>query len=87
MSSSESRVLRLGPTKKSSTSTIRVPLTDAISILALVASSGGWASPAGEAVARLPATVPLLRICGEPMVRAAMDSAGQWLWSSSMIRE
>ena len=43
---------------------------------ARVASSGGWESPAGEAVARFPPTVPRLRIWGEPTVRAARASAG-----------
>ena len=35
----------------------------------------GRASPAGEAVPRLPPTVPRLRICGEPTVREASASA------------
>ena len=39
--------------------------------------SGGSASPAGEAVPRLPPIVPRLRICGEPTVREASASAGQ----------
>ena len=41
------------------------------------ASSGGCASPAGEAEPRLPPTVPRLRICGEPTVREAMARPGQ----------
>ena len=45
-------------------------------------SSGGSASPAGEAVPRLPPIVPRLRICGEPTVRDASASAG----SSSATR-
>ena len=40
------------------------------------ASSGGCASPAGEAEPRLPPTVPRLRICGEPTVRDAIASPG-----------
>ena len=39
-------------------------------------SSGGSASPAGDAVPRLPPIVPRLRICGEPTVRDAAASAG-----------
>ena len=54
----------------------RVPRTDSASTTAPVASSGGWASPAGEAVPRLPATVARLRICGEPTVREAMRQPG-----------
>ena len=49
----------------------RDPRTDSTSTCAQHASSTGWQSPAGEAVARLPATVPRLRIWGEPTVRAA----------------
>ena len=37
-------------------------------------SSGGSASPAGDAVPRLPPIVPRLRICGEPTLR---DGGGQ----------
>src|SRR5207244_3393881 len=39
-------------------------------------SSGGIASPAGEAVPRFPPIVPRLRICGPPTVRDASASAG-----------
>ena len=39
-------------------------------------SSGGSASPAGEAVPRLPPIVPRLRICGEPTVREPRREAG-----------
>ena len=46
-------------------------------------SSGGSASPAGEAVPRLPPIVPRLRICGEPTVREASASAGSSVAASS----
>ena len=39
-------------------------------------SSGGSASPAGDAVPRLPPIVPRLRICGDPTVRDASARAG-----------
>ena len=86
MSSSGSRALRFGPTKNPSMSTTRRPRTDSTSTRARQASSGGWASPAGDAVARLPPTVPRLRIWGEPTVRAASASPGQAAASSSTIR-
>ena len=45
----------------------------------------GTASPAGDAVARLPPIVPRLRICGEPTVRDAWASAGSSSASSGRI--
>ena len=48
-------------------------------------SSGGSASPAGDAVPRLPPIVPRLRICGEPTVREASASAGSSSASSAAI--
>ena len=45
-------------------------------------SSGGSASPAGDAVPRLPPSVPRLRIWGEPTVRDASASAGSSAASS-----
>ena len=39
-------------------------------------SSGGSASPAGDAVPRFPPIVPRFRICGDPTVREASASAG-----------
>ena len=48
----------------------------ALDLGALDAASGGSASPAGDAVPRLPPIVPRLRICGEPTVRDASASAG-----------
>ena len=54
-----------------------MPRTDATSTTASAASSTGCVSPAGDAVPRLPPTVPRLRICGDPTVRLAMARAGQ----------
>ena len=54
----------------------RAPRTLASSTSAPSTRSGGSASPAGEAVPRLPPIVPRLRICGEPTVRDASASAG-----------
>jgi hypothetical protein len=39
------------------------------------AASTGSASPAGDALPRLPPTVPRLRICGDPTVREACHNA------------
>ena len=86
ISSSGASALRFTPVKKSSMAIIRVPRTEAASICARAASSGGCASPAGEAVPRLPPTVPRLRICGEPTVRDAMARPGSRPPSSPMIR-
>ena len=72
--------------KNSSTAIDLVWLVDATSTVAPAASSGGWASPAGEAVPRLPPIVARLRIGGEPTVREAWASAGRTSWSSSMTR-
>ena len=85
-SSSFRAALRFGPVKNSRTGTRRVPDAEASSTSASDASRGGCASPAGEAVPRLPPTVPRLRICGEPTVREAMASPGIRSPSSSMIR-
>src|SRR5215471_1742881 len=63
------------------------PRTDAASTTVSQASSGGWASPAGDAEPRLPPTVPRLRICGEPTVREAAASPGSRSPSSAMMRE
>src|SRR5690606_7422156 len=86
MSSSGARAFRLTPTKKSSIGISRLPRTDSASTVAPVASNGGWASPAGEAVPRFPAIVARFRICGEPTVRDATASAGHMPASSAMTR-
>ena len=49
---------------------------DATTTSASYTSSGGKASPAGEAVPRFPPNVPRFRICGEPTVRDASARAG-----------
>ena len=46
-------------------------------IVASSAASTGSVSPAGEAVPRLPPSVPALRICGEPTVRDACARPGR----------
>ena len=58
---------------------MRTPRTLASSTSARSTRSGGSASPAGEAVPRLPPIVPRFRICGEPTVRDASASAGSAL--------
>ena len=87
ISSSGARTDRFGPVKYSVTGTSRVPRTDASSTSASPASSGGCASPAGEADPRFPPTVPRLRICGDPTVREAMASPGSRSPSRSMRTE
>ena len=77
--------MRLTPVTNSAIGTRRVPRTDAHSTSAPSTTSGGSASPAGEAVPRLPPIVPRLRICGEPTVRAASASAGSSSASSGAI--
>ena len=77
MSSSGASAVRFGPSRKSAIAIVRPPRCEATSTTASTATSGGSASPAGEAVARLPPTVPRLRICGEPTVRAAVREARQ----------
>ena len=77
ISSSSASAFRFGPTRKSVSGSRRVPRTLASSTSARSTSSGGSASPAGEAVPRLPPIVPRLRICGEPTVREASASAGR----------
>ena len=86
ISSSLRMAFRLGPVKNSRTGTRRDPDAEASSTTASAARSGGCASPAGDAVPRLPPTVPRLRICGEPTVRDAMASPGSRSPSSSMSR-
>jgi hypothetical protein len=55
----------------------RSPSAPASTTRASSATSTGSESPAGLAVPRLPPIVPALRICGEPIVRAAAASAGR----------
>ena len=76
MSSSSASAFCLTPTRKSPSAIRRDPRTLATSISAPSTRSGGSASPAGEAVPRLPPIVPRLRICGDPTVRDASASAG-----------
>ena len=65
----------LGPTRNSFQGTVRVALALRRMMPASYAASTGSASPAGEAVPRLPPTVPRLRIWGEPTEREACTSA------------
>ena len=87
ISSSGASTLRLGPgeeRRRPAPAGCRAPTPT--STTAPAASSGGCASPAGEAEPRLPPTVPRLRICGEPTVRDASARPGSRSPSSSMIR-
>jgi hypothetical protein len=87
MSSSSSSALRFGPVTNSATGTRRAPRSaDATSTTASEANSGGSPSPAGDAVPRLPPTVPRLRICGEPTVRLAIARPGSCSPSSAISR-
>ena len=83
-SSSAPSALRLGPSRNSPSGSVRVPRTLASSTRASSTSSGGRASPAGDAVPRLPPIVPRLRICGEPTVRDAAARAGSTAASSPL---
>ena len=85
ISSSGASTVRLTPVTKSPRATRRLPRTEEHSTSAPSIRSGGRASPAGEAVARLPPIVPRLRICGDPTVRAASASAGRSSASSPAI--
>jgi len=84
-SSSSASAFRFGPRKNSVNGSVRTPRTLPSSTTASSTSSGGWASPAGDAVPRLPPIVPRLRICGEPTVREASASAGRSSASSGRI--
>lgn len=87
ISSSGASALRFTPLKNSATGIIRTPRSaDSASTTASPASSGGWASPAGDAAPRLPPTVPRLRICGDPTVRDAWARPGSRPPSSSISR-
>ena len=85
-SSSSASAFRFGPRKNSVSGSVRTPRTLPSSTSASSTSSGGCASPAGEAVPRLPPIVPRLRICGEPTVREASASAGRSSASSRLHR-
>ncbi len=85
MSSSSASAFRFTPTRNSSSGIRRAPRTLATSTSAPSTSSGGSASPAGDAVPRFPPIVPRLRICGEPTVRDASASAGSASASSPLI--
>ena len=86
ISSSGASPVRFGPVTNSATATRRVPCTEATSTTASDVYRGGRPSPAGEAVARFPPTVPRLRICGEPTQRLAIASPGRRSPSSSIRR-
>ena len=86
ISSSGASADRFTPVKNSLIGMSLVPPTDTASTTVSQASSGGWASPAGEAEPRLPPTVPRLRICGEPTVREAIASPGSRSPSSPITR-
>src|SRR6266508_2021303 len=69
--------VRFTPVMNSSIGRRRVPPRLASTRVASRAPSTGSPSPAGLAVPTLPPTVPALRICGEPTVRAAAASPGR----------
>ena len=76
ITSSGAKVFCFGPTINPSRPTSRLPRTEQMVMRASRAASGGSVSPAGDAVARFPPSVPALRIWGEPTVRAACARAG-----------
>ncbi len=76
ISSSGSSTFRFTPATNAATGTRRLPRTEMHSTSAPSTTSGGIASPAGDAVPRLPPIVPRFRICGEPTVREASARAG-----------
>ena len=86
MSSSGAITLRFGPVQNSSIGTARAPPDEASSTVAPEATSGGSASPAGDAVATFPPIVPRLRICGDPTVLEAIASPGSTSASSCTAR-
>ena len=65
---------------------LRRPEAEASSTVASSATRTGSVSPAGDAVPRLPPTVPVLRICGLPTVRDAWASAGSRAASAGSSR-
>ena len=77
MSSSGRRTDLFGPVMKSAKLTRRSPFLDLRTTVASRAASTGNVSPAGEHVPRFPPIVAALRICGDPIVRAASTSAGE----------
>jgi hypothetical protein len=85
MSSLALKTFLFGPVMKSVIGTRRVPSLEDTSTSAAEAYKGGRPSPAGEAVPRLPPTVPRLRIWGEPTVREAIARPGSLLPSSAII--
>ena len=70
------RTVRPGPVMHASTGIARVPLADAISIVAPSATSGGTLSADGDALPMLPPIVARLRSCTPATTRAASTSAG-----------
>ena len=76
ISSSGSRAFCFGPSRKSVSGRVRSPPVLRSTSSASATRRGGRASPAGEAVPRLPPMVPRFRICGLPTVREASASAG-----------
>src|SRR5437660_5050172 len=85
INSSSARMFRFGPTRKSCSGTARSPRTLTSFTSVPATRSGGIASPAGDAVPRLPPIVPRLRICGPPIVREASASAGSSSESAACI--
>ena len=84
ISSPGSIAVRFTPVMNSRTGMVRTPAADASVTVASSAASTGNASPAGEQVPRLPASVPALRICGDPTVREASASAGENVANGSL---
>ena len=74
-SSSYAVTVRPGPVKRSSTAISRCPLLDSSAHVAPKQISGPVVSAAGEALIRLPPTVPTFRVARDPTIAEASARA------------